>query len=425
MLTSCGGLQQPIGAPGAMPQSRALATRAAHHPVESILYAFHGGNDGAGPGGTLVMDASGAIYGTTGRGGAGMCYYGCGTVFKLTPSGDAYTESVLYRFQGGSDGGSPSPGGLIVDRTGALYGTTLGGASGCPPSCGTVYRLASATSGYVHQVLYRFGGNGDGYGAYGGVIVDSSGALYGTTEYGGAYGAGTAYKLTPTSSGYAKSTLFSFPVSGDAQPVASLRLGKHGVLYGTALFSCVFELTPTSSGYVVRILHALNGSPDGSLPYAPVIAGAGGALYGTTYEGGATSRCKTHFGCGTVYKLSPKKSGYTETVFSFQHDDGAYPLVALQLGNDGALYGTTSGGGLETCPGREKTYGCGLVFKLEPAGSGFNETVLHKFSGGSDGAQPSSRLIADASGALYGTTAGGGGRHGCQGGCGIVFRIKP
>ena len=417
ILVGCGGSPPSIGAAGAMPQSR----RALHHPIETILYAFQGGNDGAGPDGTLVMDASGAIYGTTALGGDGTCYNGCGTVFKLTPSGSAYTESILYSFQGGSDGGNPSPGGLIEDRTGALYGTTLGGSTGCPPSCGTVYSLAPTDSGYVHHVLYAFKGNADGYGPYGGVIADSSGALYGTTAFGGAYGGGTAYKLTPTSSGYTKSTMFSFSTSGDAEPVAGLTLGKRGALYGTALFSSVFELSPTSSGYALRILHALR-NPGGSLPYAPVIAGSGGALYGTTYEGGATSRCKTHFGCGTVYELTRKRSGYRETVFSFQHGDGAYPLVALLLGNDGTLYGTTSGGGLVTCPGREKKYGCGLAFKLQPAGSDFNETVLHRFAGGTDGATPSSPLIADGSGALYGTTGGGGGSSGCQGGCGIVFK---
>jgi uncharacterized repeat protein (TIGR03803 family) len=343
-------------------------------------------------------------------------------VFKLTPSGSAYNESILYSFEDGSDGGPSS--GVVMDGTGALYGTTGSGSSGCTPSCGTVYKLAPTKSGYVLQVLYAFKGGSDGYAPYG-VIVDSSGALYGTTSAGGAYGGGTAYKLTRLRSGYKKSTLYDFPTSGDAEPVASLLLGKHGILYGTALFSSVFELTPTSSGYAARILHELNGSPDGSIPYAPVIAGSGGALYGTTYEGGATPRCKTNFGCGTVYKLSPTKSGYNETVFSFQHRDGAYPLMAVLLGKGGVLYGTTNGGGLETCPGREKTYGCGLAFKLVPMGSGFKETVLHQFAGGKDGAQPSSPLIADASGALYGTTAAGGGSTGCQGGCGIIFRIVP
>ena len=211
-------------------------------------------------------------------------------------------------------------------------------------------RLRPPTRDTFHHVLYAFKGNADGYGPYGGVIADSSGALYGTTAFGGAYGGGTAYKLTPTSSGYTKSTMFSFSTSGDAEPVAGLTLGKRGALYGTALFSSVFELSPTSSGYApYGISHALR-NPGGSLPYAPVIAGSGGALYGTTYEGGATSRCKTHFGCGTVYELTRKRSGYRETVFSFQHGDGAYPLVALLLGNDGTLYGTTSGGGLVTCP---------------------------------------------------------------------------
>jgi uncharacterized repeat protein (TIGR03803 family) len=419
----CGAPQPNAFAMPDMSQPRSSAVHATHYHRETIVYAFQGGTDGAAPGGALVIDASGAIYGTTSLGGSGNCYNGCGTAFKLTPSGSGYSESILYSFQGGSDGGSPSAGGLIMDRGGALYGTMIGGSSGCPPSCGAVYQLAPTKSGYVFHLLYQFKGGTDGYGPYGGVIRDSRGALYGATFAGGASGGGTAYKLAPARSGYKKSTLFSFSTSGEAEPVAGLLLGKHGALFGTALFSSVYELTPTSSGYAVRILHALNGPPDGSIPYAPVIAGPGGVLYGTTYEGGATSRCKTHFGCGTVYGLRPTKSGYRETVFSFRHHDGAFPLVAVLLGKDGALYGTTSGGGFETCPGREKSYGCGLAFKLEPTSSSFNETVLHKFAGGTDGAQPSSPLIADASGALYGTAAAGGGT-GCQGGCGIVFKLS-
>jgi uncharacterized repeat protein (TIGR03803 family) len=312
-----------------------------------------------------------------------------------------------------------------MDGAGAFYGTTIGGPSGCPPGCGTVYKIAPTKAGYVHDVLYQFKGGSDGYGAYGGLTVDSSGALYGTTAEGGAHGAGTAYKLTPTSSGYAKSTLFNFTRHRhELEPLASLLLGKRGALVGTALFSSVFELKPKSSGYVVRILHRLSGPPGGILPYAPVITGSGGAYYGTTYEGG-TSHCKYHTGCGTAYKLSPTNSGYSETVFSFANDDGAYPLTALLLAKGGALYGTTTGGG-NKCPGREPTYGCGLAFKLEPAGSGFKETVLYKFTGRADGADPSSPLIADASGALYGAAGTGGpSLRRCQGGCGIIFRVEP
>ena len=418
LVVGCSGSQPPINALGATPSDRAIGSQRSGRAT--ILYAFQGGSDGAYPGG-LVMDANGAIYGATSVGGAGTCYGGCGTVFKLTPSGSAYKKRVIYSFQNGSDGGPAS--GLIMDPTGALYGTTGPGSSGCTPSCGTVYKLAPTKSGYVFQVLYRFKGGSDGYGPYGGVIADSSGALYGTTFAGGADAGGTAYKLTPRKSSYKKTTLYNFPTSGDAEPVANLLLGKHGTLYGTALFSSVFELTPSSSGYTARILHQLRGSPDGSLPYAPVIAGPHGVLYGTTYEGGATKRCKTHFGCGTVYELSPTESGYNETVFSFQHRNGAAPLVAVLLGKNGALYGTTSDGGINTCPGRGKTY-CGLAFKLEPTGSGFKEVVLHQFAGGADGAQPSSALIGDTDGALYGSTSFGGGT-GCQGGCGVIFKIVP
>ena len=217
--------------------------------------------------------------------------------------------------------------------------------------------------------------------------------------------------------------MFSFSTSGDAEPVAGLTLGKRGALYGTALFSSVFELSPTSSGYVLLILHALR-NPGGSLPYAPVIAGSGGALYGTTYEGGATSRCKTHFGCGTVYELTRKRSGYRETVFSFQHGDGAYPLVALLLGNDGTLYGTTERRWSRDVPRPRKEIWLRPRFQAPARRFGLQQNgAPSRFAGGTDGATPSSPLIADASGALYGTTGGGGGSSGCQGGCGIVFKI--
>jgi hypothetical protein len=409
-----------------VPPETAIGTSVAtapHHPTLTVVYAFPGGAGGSGPVGPLLMGANGTIYGTTARGGAGTCYYGCGTVFELAPSGSTYTETVLYTFQGGSDGENPTEGGLIVDRNGTFYGTTLGGTSGCPPSCGTVYSLTPSKSGYVHHVLYSFGGGGNGYSAYGGVTVDSKGVLYGTTTYGGKQNAGTAYQLTPGRSGYGYAMLYSFKAAHEGQPVARLLLGKHGVLYGTAVFSSVFELKRKGSGYVTHILHLLSGSPDGSLPYAPVVTGPGGTFYGTTYEGGATKRCENHFGCGTVYELIPKSSGYGEKVFSFQHRNGAYPLTAVLLGSNGTLYGTASGGGFVTCGGREPSYGCGLVFKLAPAGSGFKETILYKFTGGADGSNPGSPLVADGSGALYGTA--GGGHVNTQCGCGIIYKLVP
>jgi uncharacterized repeat protein (TIGR03803 family) len=198
---------------------------------------------------------------------------------------------------------------------------------------------------------------------FGGVIADASGALYGTTYAGGTSGAGTAFKLVPAKSHYVKTTIYNFSPSGEYGPTAGLVLGAQGVLYGTATEDSEFALTPTASGYVAQILHAFTGAPDGSIPEAPVIADASGRLYGTTYEGGSATRCKTRFGCGTVYELTPGTSGYSETVIeTFEHGDGAYPLAGLLAGTGGVLYGTTIvGGSASGCQG-----GCGTVFRIAP-----------------------------------------------------------
>ena len=250
-----------------------------------MLYTFQGGSDGLFPRGGLIADISGNFYGVTDEGGYGTeC---CGTVFEVQPSG---TKITLYTFQGGSDGAYPV-GGLIADASGNLYGTTgLGGGTGCGgDGCGTVFKL---TPGGAETVLYAFQGNNDGAGPLAGLIADGSGNFYGTTMAGGASDAGTVFEITPTSQ---ETVLYSFKNGSDgAFPEAGLIMDKKGNLYGTTygggetvckkVGSCgtAFELTPDGAETVLCRFDKAGGSN----PAAPLLAGAHGALFGTTYAGG-------------------------------------------------------------------------------------------------------------------------------------------
>ena len=171
---------------------------AASRSSEKVLYSFRGGSDGASPFSTLIADGSGNLYGTTSAGGGGSCQFaGCGTVFKLASDG---TESVLYVFTGGNDGAYPYAG-LTSGGAGDYYGTTVAGG-GCADNdaCGTVFKLASDGT---ETVLYAFQGGSDGLGPVGGLIINQ-GNLYGTTAGGGNYegadctsaGCGTVFELS-------------------------------------------------------------------------------------------------------------------------------------------------------------------------------------------------------------------------------------
>jgi uncharacterized repeat protein (TIGR03803 family) len=181
-----------------------LAGSALAAPVETVLYRFTGGSDGSDPRGGLIADKEGALYGTTRKGRNGIsCGGDCGTVFKLTPPAEgqtAWTETVLYRFTGGSDGREPFAG-LIAGQQGALYGTTIRGGTGNGGSgFGTVFKLTPPAKGqtaWKETVLYRFTGGSDGSEPIAGLIADKEGALYGTTEVGGGNNNnGTVFKLT-------------------------------------------------------------------------------------------------------------------------------------------------------------------------------------------------------------------------------------
>jgi uncharacterized repeat protein (TIGR03803 family) len=208
--------------------SLAQVQSAAAAATETVLHKFKGGSDGANPHAGLISDSTGALYGTTWRGGGTGCVggLGCGTVFKLPPPAAGqtkWTKEILYRFQGGSDGEAPlAP--LILDSTGALYGTTLAG--GVSFGLGTVFKLTPPAAGqtlWTETILYRFGGvGGDGIGPEAGLIFDSKGALYGTTAGGGgASNCGTVFKLKPPAAGltqWTEKVLSDLP-SGGANPI--------------------------------------------------------------------------------------------------------------------------------------------------------------------------------------------------------------
>jgi len=291
---------------------------------EKVLHGFNLYTDGFYPSAGLIFDTSGNLYGTTWEGGPSN---GLGTVFELTPkAGGDWTEKILHTFTNkGNDGYQPEAA-LTFDASGNFYGTTNAGgsiSSECRFGCGTVFELTpKAGGGWTEKVVHRFNSNGkDGYQSYASLILDASGNLYGTTEYGGSGSCNDGY----------------------------------GIGCGS-----VFELTPKAGGgWAEKILHNFNGK-DGAYPIAGLIFDAFGNLYGTTSSGGGiSSECK--FGCGTVFELTPKASGgWTEKVLhSFNPDgkEGAFPEAGLIFDASGNLYGTTYGGG---------AYGYGTVFEITP-----------------------------------------------------------
>lgn len=193
----------------------------------TVLYTFRGGSDGSSPYAGLILDKEGNLYGTTANGGNTDCFNGCGTVFKLAPNG---TETVLHRFKGGNDGSYPVAR-LVADNEGNLYGTTVlsGSGANCTNYCGTVFKLAPDGT---ETILHAFQGGNDGESPYAGVIADRKGNIFGTTLLGGANGIGTVFKIAPDGT---ESVLYAFTSNIGANPEAGLIMDRRGNLYGTAI----------------------------------------------------------------------------------------------------------------------------------------------------------------------------------------------
>lgn len=406
-----------------------IASDAAAKYHEKVLYSFQGGNDGAEPDAGLIADAAGNFYGTTLWGGNTACNgIGCGTIFKLAPDG---TETVLYRFcseANCTDGATPAAS-LVMDVKGNLYGTTsAGGSSG---RWGTVFEF---TAKGTEKVLHSFQGYPDGGYVLSGLIRDRSGNFYGTTVNGGETGAGTIYELTPNGT---ENILYSFCIQQNcadgADPWGGLTSDGSGNLYGTTTLggvaesciqsgSCgvVFELP---KGGTYKLLHTFESGSDGANPgQMNLLFDKSGNLFGTTAHGNG-SGCGPNGddeGCGTVFEITP--AGNETVVHGFTGSgDGGAPDAGLIMDRKGNLYGTTIYGGKFNC--LQDNMDCGTVFKISPDGK---ETILHSFGASGDGLLPQAPLIRDKAGNLYGTTTAGG-QSTCNNGhpgCGVVFEIR-
>jgi len=369
--------------------------------TETLLYEFQGkgANDGESPNSGLVMDESGNLYGLTAYGGTGNCMLlggsaGCGTVYKLSPpkqKGGAWTETILYSFPSATQGYVPI-GDLVFDSAGNLYGSTLfGGTKGttCDPDyggqCGVVFELSPPKkegSAWTQKVLHNFAGIangqqlGDGANPNGGLVFDSKGSIYGTTQFGGSdegycgtVGCGTVFKLTPPATEgrvWAEEVLdrFNLVNSGAAGPEAGVIFDQSGNLYGTTVgggnsgSGTIFELTPRSNGkWIERVLYRFSDGNDGTSPQAPIVFDASGNLCSTALGGNAHG--------GVVFRLPPPKNRNTwplSVLYNFKGaPDGDHPAAGLVFDSSGDLYSTTEGGGTGACQG-----GCGTVFKVWP-----------------------------------------------------------
>ena len=382
--------------------------------IETQLWAFKGlhFNDGAEPVGGLVMDGAGNLYGTTAYQGAGPCQLlgsleGCGVVYELSPptqTGGAWRETILYNFQGASDGFVPQ-GDLVFDSAGNLYGATrFGGGFGgyCNSAyylgCGTIFELSKTQGTWTEKVLYAFKGIapgtpvGDASEPNGSLVLDSAGNIYGTTYYGG---------IGVTDRGG------NGPLCGG---------GVSGLGCGT-----VFELAPqgSSGSWMETTLHRFTGYDDGANPSAGLIFDENGNLYGTSFAGG-------YEGDGLAFEmLAPNSSSnlWTEKILlEFDPLSGSSPAGSLTLQPGGILYGTASEQG--------RSNG-GTLFALQSVTAGRTEwsaNVLYSFTskGGVDPAYPDAKLVFDSTGTIYSSTLYGGGGQNCgTGGCGTVYEFVP
>lgn len=344
----------------------ALTSLSAQAQTYTVLHTFTNVPDGTNPN-PLIRGAQGMMYGTTQGGGIPCSLGSCGTVYKIDSSGN---ETVIYKFQGGTDGAQPVAA-LIQDAAGNLYGNTQG--NGEIPADSTVFKIDPSGN---ETVLYDFSVGGHGCCQDSPLAMDKAGNLYGMSPFGGDTNCGTD------------------------------ELGC-GLLY---------KLTQTG---VNTVIHVFKGA-DGIDPEGGLVADIDGSLYGTTVAGGILScsspeegRYHPNKGCGTIYKLD--RSGKFTVLHRFTgKGDGSAPLGLIQ-DPQGNLYGIAAYGGNTICI--EDNAGCGTIFKVDTQG---NFSVLYRFTVAISQPDFDNLLLRDSEGNLYGSNGIGGANN-----TGFIFKVTP
>jgi uncharacterized repeat protein (TIGR03803 family) len=405
----------------------ALTNSLAAQVSEQVILNFTGEYDGYDPQSGLVQDGAGNLFGTTIAGGnkSPSCPIGCGVVFALAPqAGGGWHYRRLYAFTGGSDRSPQGP--LVLDAAGNLYGVALG--NGIAP--GEVFKLSPGIGGgWTESIIHTFGGTGDGTVPSPGLTIDAVGNLYGTTAAGGTTNQGTAFRLSPNSDGsWTETVLYSFggQSTDAATPFAAVILDTAGNLYGTTAYGgtfgwgAVFELSPASGGeWTETVLYSFTGHTTGHIdqgnPRAPLWMDVAGNLYGTTFGNVIHGE-----GDGTVFELlhNPDGSWTQKTLHTFgnvQGTDGIIPgFGALVPDKAGNLYGTTQWGG---------AHSGGILYKLASGAAGkWTYSTVYAFQASTtDAVAPSYGVTFGKSGSfLFGTTTYGG-----TFGLGAVYQITP
>ena len=310
--------------------------------VFSPIYSFGAKqHDGDQPYARVLFGPDGLLYGTTYGGGS----QGNGTVFSLQPPASAckafdcsWTETVLYNFTGGADGGNPFLGDLAFDQAGNIYGTTAyGGSSGY----GVVFKLTRSGSSWTESVLWDFTCGKDGCNPYAGVLFDSAGNLYGTTQTGGD-GNGTVYELSPTQSGWSETTLSTAAPNGSF--TGGLAMDAYGNLFGmtgNVQPGAVYKLTPQNGSWSLTVLTSFTQILYTGPLAAPTLDSQEDNLYGPVPNGGSGE-------VGEIFKLTRAGDQWIFSEFyqfTLSGDDGEDPIGAVTLDSSGNVYGTTNFGG--------------------------------------------------------------------------------
>jgi uncharacterized repeat protein (TIGR03803 family) len=401
-----------------------LCSSAAGSRTQTVVWNFSNTNgDGANPNtNSLISDGKGNLFGLTGEGGSSNCMFGCGVAFELSPNGSGgYDETILHDFTGTNGDGAGPVGGLLFDQHGNLYGTTIGGGAN---GTGTVYELSpNSGGGWTETILYNFGvvGSGDATYPRSGLIMDSVGNLYGAASGGGTNsgrcgpGCGTVFELSPSGGGWTETILHRFRgtggrYNGDGSGPNGVTFDALGNLYGSTVQGgirqndgTVFKMKHTKTGWVESVLYSFPGGDSGMNPEANVIVDKAGNIYGTCLQA-----------YGSVWELVRSGNAFTlQVLHAFSLNEANQP-GGIAMNAAGNIFGAAT-------TGPYGCNGCGALYKLTKSGTTWSEKVLHSFTGGADGGNPSlGAPLLDPSGNIFGLTDGGG-----TFGFGVVFENIP